>query len=303
MAGDVAIVAAGNLSGTLPTASPKQVGDGFKAVGDGLDATAASLDLAAAAGAFNPSPTGNLKLGIQQLGDQLGQIQTQIDQRAAITDGHIIALYDQMNKSFADLNVALTKSFSDVSATRSTNSRPMSSAVQYTLDRLTQSFSNFESQSLRASNLVPALTVINNWASDPYAYRYTIPGFDLFARRISAPVKPMRPQPALTNAENGNATFNSPVGNTDILGQLDADSAKESQLPHGVRVPSLLSQREQSADSIYVVPESRPFRFAAVCQSQFMGNGLPRNHAGRDNLPRPRTAVYSGHQLRFCHRV
>ena len=233
IAGGVA-AAAGLVAACTPEANPpisvvlpdpgEIVQAGAEVAGAAFDITAAALNVSAAAGEFDPSPDGVIKDGIVQLGQQLADMQTHIDQRLGIIDSHIVDLYNAMNANFAALNAALNQGFTAISNALDKLSTDVI-AVQYTLDRLTQSFSTFASQSQRSSLLVPNLTVINSWGETPAPPK---PSTDYFSQQFLACVT-YATSTSLTNAENGNLLqdgFNSQYGNTDIVSQLDSNREK-----------------------------------------------------------------------------
>jgi hypothetical protein len=253
--------AAGLVAACTPEAAPplavitpdpaEVVQAGAEVAASAIDIAAAALNVAAAAGEFDPSPDGVIKDGIVQIGNQLANLQTHIDQRLSIIDSHIIDLYNQMNANFAALNAALNQGFSAISNALDKLSTDVIK-VQYTLDRLTQSFSTFATQSQRASLLVPHLTIINSWGETPPPPR---PGTDFFNQQFNACVT-YATSTSLTNAENGNLGadgFSSLYGNEDIVDQLDANREKNLNYLLGF-IYNRFYLRPTQADLIYTVP-------------------------------------------------
>ena len=226
-------------------------GAASKAVGDALNVTATSLDLAANAGAFDPSPQGVIKDGIKQIGSQLAAIQNQIDQRAAITDAHIVDLYNQMNTNFHTLELSLELSFSNITTALTALTTDVLN-IQYTLDRLAQSFSTFATQSQRAANLVPYLTQINNW-SNPGQPK---PGSDAFNTAFGA-CQTYATSTALTFAETNWPLSTPKFDDQSVLSQLDGDPQKNLNYLLAFASHRFYA-RENGADSIFIPPYNDP---------------------------------------------
>ena len=208
----------------IPGQEVTAAASGISAGKDAVLIAADALVLSADAGAFGPSQLDAIQDGITQLSAQLSSVQKDIDGRLQIMDSHIIALYDQMGRDFASVEQAISAGFTNISSQIATLQTDVIS-LQYGLDRLTQSFSNFETISSRATTLAPYLTQINNWGN-------TNPPTSISASDFNGPFSFCQNYATSTTKtilENGNFGvdgFSGRYGDSDIAGQLDGDSTK-----------------------------------------------------------------------------
>ena len=229
LASDIANTAA-SVAGAIGSAADPftaglSVAYGAYAVAGTTKVAADSIQIALDALPDNQTPTGIIKDGLTQLSSQLAGVATQLNSRLDIIDANQLALYNQTNANFAALNNSLNQSLAVISM-RIDDLVNGVVAVQYSLDRLTQDFSTFATQAQRANSLVPALTVINNWASDPVALKPSTDTFNTYFSACQTYATSTDLQPSLENGNLAMDGFNSLYGDTDIASQLDSNEEK-----------------------------------------------------------------------------
>ena len=242
---------------TLPPNPVAATADGISAVGNAASTVAAGLTLAADLGAFGPSQEDAIADGVLQLSAQLSAVQQQIDQRLTVMDGHIVALYDQMGRDFASMQQAISQGFTALGNQIDKLTADVVN-IQYGLDRLTQSFSTFESQSLRATNLVPHLTIINNWDTTPPP---TDPPTAGIFNNEFAFCQAYALSTSLAQGENGNLGqdgYASLTGDSNLLGNLDTDPSKNLNYLLGFVGKRFVNRTNEGYVTPNVNPLSRP---------------------------------------------
>ena len=225
-------------------------------VGNTLSIAADSIGVALNSPTVN-SPTGIIQDGLTQVSAQLQGVAAQLNNRLDIMDANQLAFYNQTNLNFANLNAALTNSLSTISV-QIDNLINNVAAVQYSLDRLTQDFSSFANQSSRASLLVPYLTEINNWASNPAAMRaQAVNDYGTVFSRCQTYATSTCLASALENGNLGMDGFSSSYGDAAITAQLDSNEEKNLNYLLAFAFHRFYL-RENTADSIFTVPAQSP---------------------------------------------